>query len=250
MLKQDLHVHTRFSDGVNTPEEMVVAAISMGLDTIGFSDHAHTPFDESWCMALGADTAYRKEISRLQRHYKGQIQILCGIEQDLFSDTPTDNYDYVIGAVHYIQLDGAYVPVDESPEHLRIAAAKYFNGDIYALVEAYYQTICRVPEGTNATIIGHFDLISKFIEQIPIFCTENPRYISAWKNSADILLASGLPFEINTGAISRGYRTTPYPAVDILEYIRSKGGHFILSGDSHSTETLCFGFNDFSYLIE
>ena len=52
------------------------------------------------------------------------------------------------------------------------------------------------------------------------------------------------PFEINTGVVSRGYRALPYPAPDIREYIRSKGGKFILSSDSHSTETLCFGFEN------
>ena len=36
----DLHVHTTFSDGKNTPEEIVLEAIRRGMDTIGFSDHS------------------------------------------------------------------------------------------------------------------------------------------------------------------------------------------------------------------
>ena len=49
-------------------------------------------------------------------------------------------------------------------------------------------------------------------------------------------------FEINTGAMSRGYRSEPYPSAEMIEYISSRGGQFILSSDSHSRENLCFGF--------
>ena len=38
---KDLHMHTVFSDGKNTPEEMVQEAIRRGLDTVGISDHSH-----------------------------------------------------------------------------------------------------------------------------------------------------------------------------------------------------------------
>ena len=47
----DLHLHTTFSDGKNSPEEMVEEAIRLGLSEIGFSDHAYTFFDERYCMA-------------------------------------------------------------------------------------------------------------------------------------------------------------------------------------------------------
>lgn len=99
------------------------------------------------------------------------------------------------------------------------------------------------------------------------FDTSDRRYVAAWKAAVDrifteceeryrrgyrsrldtlgILEAGDKPvFEINTGAISKGYRTTPYPAEDQRRYIRSKGGILILSSDSHKTETICSGFSD------
>ena len=42
----DFHLHTTFSDGKNTPEEMVLAAIRRGFDTVAFSDHYYSAFDE------------------------------------------------------------------------------------------------------------------------------------------------------------------------------------------------------------
>ena len=73
----------------------------------------------------------------------------------------------------------------------------------------------------------------------------HPRYVKAWQSAADTLLKTGKPFEINTGAMSRGYRTEPYPARDIREYIRRHGGKLILSSDSHMKDTIIFRFEDY-----
>ena len=79
--------------------------------------------------------------------------------------------------------------------------------------------------------------------------TDDPAYISAWQRAADRLLPLGKPFEINTGAVSRGWRSAPYPDMRIIEYIREHGGRFILSSDSHSSDTIAFGFDRFEFLL-
>ena len=130
-------------------------------------------------------------------------------------------------------------------EKQREGVEKYFGGDWYAFAEAYYATMARVVEVTKCDIIGHFDLITKFIEQDPQFNVNHPRYVKAWQSAADILLKTGKPFEINTGAISRGYRTSPYPAGAIRDYIRAHGGKLILSSDSHQKETIAYRFDEY-----
>ena len=62
----DYHVHTTFSDGENTPEEMVLAAIKKGLKEIGISDHSYTCFDESYCMQREKIVEYKREIAELK----------------------------------------------------------------------------------------------------------------------------------------------------------------------------------------
>jgi histidinol-phosphatase (PHP family) len=47
---------------------------------------------------------------------------------------------------------------------------------------------------------------------------------------------------VNTGAIARGYRKEPYPALEIVEYVKSKGGKLILSSDAHKKENVAFQF--------
>ena len=44
---RDLHMHTTFSDGENTPEEMIQAAIALGLDAVGMSEHSHLEGDDT-----------------------------------------------------------------------------------------------------------------------------------------------------------------------------------------------------------
>ena len=248
-MMQDLHVHTTFSDGANTPEQMVRAALEKGLERIGFSDHSYTFFDESYCMRQENIPAYQACISELKEKYKGNIEVLCGIEQDFYSAEPATGYDYVIGSVHYLKLDEQYVPVDETSDHLVAAAEKYFDGDIYGLVECYFETVAKVVERTDCDIIGHLDLITKFQGQTPLFDTAHPRYVNASRRAAERLLQSGKPFEINTSPLFRGALSHPYPAPSLLEYLRERGAKFILSGDCHNAEMLCFEFDRMKSLL-
>lgn len=241
-MMQDLHTHTVFSDGKSTPEEMVKAAVEKGLTVIGISDHSYTFFDESYCIPREKIGLYRETVSKLREKYAGKIDVKCGIEQDYYSEESTQGYDYVIGSIHYLRAGEKYIPVDESADVFLNAVRQYFGGDIYALAEEYYRTAADVARKTGCDIIGHFDLVTKYTERSVVLDENNPRYIAAWQKAVDTLIPYGKPFEINTGAISRGYRTTPYPSKAIRDYIRAKGGKFILSSDSHRTDTLCFGF--------
>ena len=238
----DLHMHTVWSDGKNTPEEMVAEAIRLGLDTVGISDHSHL---DPCGMTLETSAEYRAEIARLKEKYAGRIRVLCGLERDFLTDDFTD-YDYTIGSVHWLQMpDGHRVSIDWLPEKLREGADKYFGGDMYSLAEAFYAAEARVVEVTKCDIIGHFDLMTKFIEVDPSMDLHHPRYVKAWQQAADALLKTGKPFEVNMGAISRGYRTSPYPSAEIRQYIRERGGKMLLSSDAHQKENIAYRFSDF-----
>lgn len=248
MALRDFHIHTNFSDGQNSPEETVRGALSRGLSEMGFSDHSPTFFDLSYCMTKESAEKYRKEILRLKDLYSDCMIIRLGIEQDYWSEEPTDAYEYVIGSVHYMKFGDVYVPVDEGTDVLREAAEKYCVGDIYTLCETYFETVADVAEKIHPDIIGHFDLISKHNEREPLFDETSERYVNAWKKALDRLLAYDIPFEINTGAMSRGYKSDPYPSLPMRRYIREKGGHFILSSDSHRADTIAYEFESYDVL--
>ena len=243
MRRMDFHNHTVYSDGADIPEDVVRAALQKGLTAVGISDHAYTAFDPACGFQPGTESAYRAEIARLKEAYRGRIEVLCGIEQDYYATRPAVGYDYVIGSVHYVKCGGCYLSVDETAAMLEDAVQAYFGGDVYALIEAYYATVADVVQQMGADLIGHFDLVTKFQEQHPLFDEHHPRYVAAWQSAADTLLKTGVPFEINTGAIAKGYRTTPYPSPEIQRYLAAHGGTFRLSSDSHKAENVGFQFD-------
>ncbi len=104
-IKGDLHVHSRYSDGTSTIEEIAKEALKRGYKFIAITDHS-----QSLKVAGGLDkkTVYRKleEIKKLNQRIKG-IRILCGTEVDILSDGRLDypdsilkEFDVVIAAIH------------------------------------------------------------------------------------------------------------------------------------------------------
>ena len=243
LLKTELHTHTVYCDGKNTPEEMLLSAIEKGFLRYGFSGHSETFFDHSYCMTAEKTEAYKKEIARLKRTYGDRIEIYCGVEQDYYSTASTDGYDYVIGSVHYLKFGDDYVPVDEGNGNLLRAAENYCGGDILSVFEKYYETVSDVVRRTGCDIIGHFDLPTKYLEREPLFDLNEPRYVAAWQKAANVLLQTDAVFEMNSGAVSRGKRDTPYPADDILAYLSKNGGKVLFSGDAHSRDGIGFLFD-------
>ncbi len=235
------HTHTVFCDGRDTPEELVQTAVALGCPAIGFSGHSYTAFDERYCMSEDGTAEYRRQVTALKEKYAGVIRILLGVEQDYYADAPTDGYDYVIGSVHYVLRDGVYLPVDESAELQQQIVREHFGGDFYAFAEAYYALVGDVYDRTGCTIVGHFDLITKFNENGVLFDQKHPRYRAAAGAALERLLAAPVTFEINTGAIARGYRTTPYPEPWMLQRIRAAGRPTVRTSDCHDRRQLLFG---------
>ena len=244
--KADLHTHTSFCDGKNSPEEMVRSAVEKGFDVLGFSGHSYTHFDETYCMSLENTRRYQEEVRRLAETYRDQIRIFCGIEQDIYSDQPTEPYDYVIGSVHAVYRkdgrSGRYIYVDSDLAALKEAVSELYGGDYLALAEDYFSIVSQVVHKTGCQIVGHFDLLTKFNEQEHLFDESHPRYKEAVHQALSKLLQADPIFEINTGAMARGYRTSPYPSPSILRSIYQAGGRITINSDSHSASSLDFGF--------
>ena len=242
---QNLHTHTTFCDGKNTPAELAEAALALGMDALGFSGHSPLPFDTSWTMTPEAVPVYRREILALRARYAGRLQIFLGLEQDMDSPPPADPYEYIIGSVHCLTRGGERFYVDESEAALTAAASRLYGGDFLTMVEDYY---ARVSQLTGCQIAGHLDLITKFNEGDRLFSTQSPRYRLAAGEAIRQLAGRGLLFEVNTGAMARGYRTAPYPAADLLREIRAAGGRILITSDCHSADGLLYAFADAAQL--
>ena len=234
----NFHTHTHFCDGKSTPEEVVLSAIQKGFSSLGFSGHGYTDFDLSYCMQ--DIDGYRAEIRRLQEKYKKDIQIYLGVEEDAFCLVDRKQYDYIIGSAHYMRFGKRYFAVDGYEDLQRCLAR--FDRDPVALAETYYRSFCEYIHFRKPDIIGHFDLMTKFDEK------HTPQFLcnEAYHRIAEQYIAeaakSGCIFEVNTGAISRGYRTTPYPHENLLHVLKKQGARLILSADSHHKDTIDCNF--------
>ena len=252
MIKANFHTHTTFSDGANTPEEMVKTAIQFEMTALGFSDHS--PIGEE-ChgtsgMAFADENAYRQEILRLKEVYADQIPIYLGIEQDSNSPRSPYSYDYSIGSIHGIWVEGQYRAVDCNEQTMLETVEKYFGGDHYAYAQCYYRAVAETADQYDPTFFGHIDLVAKYNEGGKYFDESHPLYRKAALEAVEALLPAGKPFEINTGAISRGVRITPYPAPFILKEIRALGGSILFSGDSHSAKGLLCAYGQATELAK
>ena len=239
--KFNLHTHTNFCDGKNSAEEMVEAAISLGCEGIGFSGHSFIEGEDYWTMTQKGVYDYVREIGRIKEKYKDKIEVLLGIEYDVLSDVDISLFDYVIGSVHFVSGKDGIIPVDLYKDELKNAIDRNFDGDVYSFCEDYYNKLSTVYEKTNCDIVGHFDLVMKFNENGELFDVNNKRYKEMAFACLDTLVKKDLIFEINTGAISRGYRTKPYPYDYILRRMVELGAKITLTTDCHSTGAiLCF----------
>ncbi len=242
---QNLHTHTVYGDGKHTPEEMAAGAFQAGCASLGFSEHSPMPGQadtDGWSMKEGEVPAFRQEVLRLRDAWAGRLDVLLGLELDVDSALPEEPYDYLIGSVHGVWAQGAYLSVDAGPAFFDQAVEAYFGGDCFALVKAYYRRAAETAVKTGCQIIGHFDLPTKFNEGGCRFNEEDPRYRAAALEALDALLAHDVIFEINTGAMSRGWRTAPYPAPALLRAIRQRNGRVCITSDSHHAGTIVHAF--------
>ena len=100
-----IHVHSRYSDGVNTIEELAKECMSRGYGYLCLSDHSRTAV---YAGGLSAEDlgAQRQEVERINKQL-APFRIFCGIESDIltdgsldYTDEVLDQLDFVIGSIH------------------------------------------------------------------------------------------------------------------------------------------------------
>jgi len=104
-IKGDLHIHTKWSDGSNSIEEMVIAAKNLGYNYISICDHSKT-----LKIAGGLNEndlkAQMTEIERINRKLE-DFRVLSGIEVNIDSEGNLDlnnsilkDLDFVVASIH------------------------------------------------------------------------------------------------------------------------------------------------------
>ena len=249
MIKSNLHTHSIYSDGANTPEEIVQKAIDIGFTAIGFSDHADDVCSEDGIILKKKDyPKYFALLDGLKDKYSDKIKIYKGLELDAFSYNPEIELDYSIGSTHYLKKDNEYYAIDESKDNLK-HSIELFGGEKSFLIN-YFDTVISFAKRSSYNILGHFDLYTKFNSIETLINTDGDMYRDMATNVLEEIVRLGKIVEINTGAISRGYRTTPYPQDFLIKRLTELKAPIIISSDSHSVDTLDYYFSNLENTLQ
>jgi len=269
--KQNLHIHTRYCDGNDTPEEMTVQAIQMGFNSIGISPHSYSPWDSSHdvfltsgkkidfdAMPFGPDphmwpeyaARLQEDIRRLNEQYGDKIRVFSGLEWDVATPFDPTGLDYVIGACHFLSFDGEMVSYQgrvQEDDGSIVPMEKWlirhrFGGDRLALVKKYYSDFTEMLSRGHADIIGHFDCIANSNEKHGVFDTDDREYRKLALEALYAIAEKTSVFEVNTGAITYGDRYLPNPDPFILKELKRIGGQVLITSDCHDKAHLHDGY--------
>lgn len=104
-IKGDLHVHSQWSDGGNTIEELVSASLKRGYSYIAIADHSQS-LKVAGGLGLADLKKKQQEINRINKRLKG-FRVLYATEVDIDSDGKLDykdevlrEFDVVVAAIH------------------------------------------------------------------------------------------------------------------------------------------------------
>ena len=266
--KINLHTHSSFSDGKNTAEEHILAAIEKGFSVLGFSEHSLHPLDpafyydvdSNWHMLPKSFSDYVATIKNLKEKYADRIKILLGFEADYFESPKIGsaipdkkvysafNPDYLIGSVHFISKAEGFFSVDNKTEEVQKALTTFYsdadgiiNGK--ALVCDYFEAERNMLAKGSFEIMGHPDLVRIRNGALNFFDEKESWYKEQLKLTAKAAAKAGVIAEINTGAIARGLMDDVYPSAQFLDYLYEEGVPVCINSDAHKCEFLDAAFD-------
>lgn len=230
----DLHTHTYLSDGKDSHEEMVAAAIFKGINEIGFSDHISIkPID--WAMPIERADDMVKRVEAVRKSTNSQtIKIKQGAEVDYFvgHEQPIKELisslplDYVIGSVHF--LDDWNFDTDISP---------YDEISIDRFYKQYFKVLQQSARSGLFDIIGHCDLAKKF-RYYPSFSLDD-----LYSKTAQVFKETNVVVELNTSG-----RIKPcnefYPSATFLQQLARYRVPITLGSDAHVEQNVGQFFDD------
>ena len=224
----DYHMHTPLcGHAVGQPEEYAAHALKVGLEEIGFSDHAPLVSyeDPKITMSFKQLPLYYRMIEDVQNKFKGHLRIKMALEADFIPGYENKTkellngypYDYVIGSVHFIKKWGF-----DNPEERK----RWERSDINRVYHDYYGFLRKSAESGMFDIMGHVDLVKKFGHRATEDMTDEI------VNTAKVFKKCGVAVEINTSGLRKPVKEM-YPALNALEIYRKAGVPLTFGSDAH-----------------
>ncbi len=241
-VRDDLHVHSTYSDGWDMGE-MATAAMEAGLSTLGVADHC----------PVGQDAFGRRDRYDLVETYEARrdelatvaaetgVMMLDGAEVN-FEPQKEDRirafleeaeFTYTIGSVHFV---GDH---DVAQPDLAGASA----AERRRVVDEYVDWLIALVESELCEILGHLDLPQR-APALRGLMDE-----SHYTRIANALADSRTIPELNAGRVDRTYATI-HPHPDALPIFAERGISFVAGSDAHTPAQLHHRLSGLSDILE
>lgn len=248
------HTHSRFSDGSSEPLNYISEALKQGFSALGFSEHSVLPFDNTFALQQGSETAYVAEINNLKKEFSGRIEILLALEADYIPQISSGfaglkknlGLDYIIGSVHLVRNtrnDDLWFIDGPRRETYDKGVNELFEGDIRKGVTAYWHQVNQMIEKEAFDIIGHLDKI-KMHNQGRWFNEEDKWYLDLVNETITLIAEYSLVVEVNTRGIYKGRCESLFPGSYIIRKLCEKNVRVALSSDAHHPSEISLYFAD------
>lgn len=245
-MKCDFHMHSSFSGDSETPmQDMIERAITLGLDTICFTEHYDEDYPEGEEVFSLDTAAYFQTLCTFKEQYRSRIDVRFGVELGMqphlgslytkyISDWPLD---FVIASQHVLDHADPYYP-------------SFWKDQVPSDVIHHYfeETLRNLKSMTEYDTLAHLDYIVRYA---------GDGYTSYhYHNYADVidpilhyLIEQGKCLEVNTAGFKYGIGH-PNPCEEVLKRYRELGGERITIGsDGHKPEHLAYDFDRLQALL-
>lgn len=245
------HAHSTFSDGQDTAEDCLLAALDQRMAGYGFSDHAPLVPTDTGSMSLATLDDYVTETERLRSAYGDRIRVFRSLEVDYLpgrmsvdSDhIKSARLDYTVGAVHFIEeLDGHPWSFQRPEPNFSRGIDEIFGGDARAMVERYFELVREMVDHHPPDIVAHLDRIKKRNLRGGFWDEHADWFVRQIDLTLDRIKRAGLILEVNTRGYYKGEIDETYPSRWIVARAHTLGIPLQVNSDSHEARHITAGF--------
>ena len=236
----NFHCHTFYcGHALNTPEEMIKAAIDKGFSSIGISEHYGKNEKGEWFWhSIKDPKGYYQDFLKAKEKYKDKIEILLGFEMDVqkydyeetYKEILTYNPDYVLGSVHAYKdmfFSGGF-------DFYKTKTKEYLDN----IIKEYLSYCIKIINLGYVNCLDHFDSYKKFYH-----LEDEEELYPYYKEIAKALRDNNVAIELNTHYFFEGIYE-PDPNFYMLNLAKEYDIPVIVSSDAHSTEALNHKFTE------
>ncbi|MCD7955583.1 MAG: histidinol-phosphatase [Lachnospiraceae bacterium] len=227
-MKANYHTHTiRCKHAEGSERDYIEAAISMGMEVLGFADHIPCPQQDGYVSTIRMDMEqadeYVSTIRALAREYEGRIRLLAGFEAEYTPEIFEEQMemvhrvkaDYLIMGQHFLgrESDGTYVGTPTKSD---------------AFLKEYVDTVITGMETGEFLYQAHPDMIN-YEGPDTVYEREITRLCKA-------LYDLHIPLEINLQGLLQHRH---YPSERFWKIVGRVGNRVVLGVDAHHPSQIC-----------